>query len=55
VFREAVHVDEATWLRGSGWAISVGLLALPYYLHTSPPMVRQSRHLIDQVLADGVT
>ncbi|RMF76469.1 MAG: aminoglycoside phosphotransferase family protein, partial [Chloroflexi bacterium] len=31
VFRDAVSVDEATWARGRGWALSVGLIALPYY------------------------
>ena len=53
-FREAVHVDEATWIRGAGWALSVGVIALPYYLHTNPAMARQNRHLIDQVLTDGM-
>lgn len=52
VFRDAVEVDDASWRRGSGWAISVGLSALPYYLHTNQPMVRQAGHLIDQVVAD---
>ncbi len=53
VFREALDVDDASWARGAGWALSVGVIALWYYLHSSPEMTRQNHHLIDQVLADG--
>ncbi|MBC8139165.1 MAG: aminoglycoside phosphotransferase family protein [Fibrella sp.] len=52
VFRSALQVDDATWARGRGWALSVGLIALPYYLHTSPAMVSYARHTIKEVLAD---
>src|SRR5574341_60702 len=31
VFRSTLKVDDATWARGRGWALSVGLIALPYY------------------------
>jgi aminoglycoside phosphotransferase (APT) family kinase protein len=51
-FREALAVDEATWARGRGWALSVALVALPYYETTNPVMVANSRHRIDEVLAD---
>jgi aminoglycoside phosphotransferase (APT) family kinase protein len=51
-FRDLLGVDEATWTRGRGWALSVGLIALPYYLPTSPAMVRYARHTIAEVLAD---
>jgi aminoglycoside phosphotransferase (APT) family kinase protein len=54
VFRAALAVDDATWARGRGWALSVGLIALPYYLNTSPPMVRYARHTITETLADQV-
>lgn len=50
VYRAALQVDDATWERGRGWALSVGLIALPYYLRTSPSMVRYARHLIEEVL-----
>ncbi len=33
VFRSALAVDDATWARGRGWALSVALIALPYYRH----------------------
>jgi len=52
VFRSALGVDDATWARGRGWALSVGLIALPYYQSTNPVLARFSRHTIDEVLAD---
>jgi aminoglycoside phosphotransferase (APT) family kinase protein len=51
-FKSAMAVDEATWARGRGWALSVGLVALPYYLDTNPVIVEWSRRSIDAVLAD---
>ena len=33
VFRDALDLDEAAWRRGRGWALSVALIALPYYLN----------------------
>jgi aminoglycoside phosphotransferase (APT) family kinase protein len=53
VFREALDVDDATWLRGRGWALSSALLALPYYRDTNPPFVRVARNTLAQVLADA--
>ncbi len=52
VFRSALSVDDATWARGRGWALSTALIALPYYLHTNPVIVASARHKIDEVLAD---
>ena len=52
VFRAALPVDDATWARGRGWALSVALIALPYYLSTSPAIAAGARHTIDEVLAD---
>jgi aminoglycoside phosphotransferase (APT) family kinase protein len=51
-FRCAVAVDDATWARGRGWALSFALIALPYYMHTNPVFVRDARHVIREVLAD---
>ena len=50
--RQSLAVDDATWARGRCWALSVALIALPYYLHTNPAIVAASRHTIDQLLAD---
>lgn len=52
LFRAALVVDDATWARGRGWALSVALIALPYYLNTNPVLVGISRRAIDDVLAD---
>jgi aminoglycoside phosphotransferase (APT) family kinase protein len=50
-FRAALAVDDATWARGRGWALtSVG--ALSYYRDTNPALVAISRRKIDAVLAD---
>jgi aminoglycoside phosphotransferase (APT) family kinase protein len=50
-FREAVQVDDATWARGRGWALSVALIALPYYRERNPPLAASSRHVIAELLA----
>jgi aminoglycoside phosphotransferase (APT) family kinase protein len=52
VFRSAVDVDDATWARGRGLALSQGLLALSYYEHTNPTMVEHAHFTIAAVLAD---
>ena len=52
VFRAALTVDDATWARGRGWALSVGLVALPYYENTNPVLAGIARRAIDEVLAD---
>jgi aminoglycoside phosphotransferase (APT) family kinase protein len=52
VFRSATAVDDATWARARGCALSQALLALPYYLETNPVIVARSRHAIEEILAD---
>ena len=49
-FRAELDVDEASWLRGRGWALYQAVMALPYYWDTNPGMVRQARHALAQVL-----
>lgn len=51
-FRAELAVDDATWLRGRGWALAQAVVALPYYWDTNPGMVRQARHALGQVLGD---
>jgi aminoglycoside phosphotransferase (APT) family kinase protein len=51
-FRTALSVDDATWARARGWALSVALIALPYYWTTNPVRVAYSWHRIGEVLAD---
>jgi aminoglycoside phosphotransferase (APT) family kinase protein len=51
-FRGKLGVDDATWARGRGWALSVAVIALPYYQDTNPGLAATARHLIREVLAD---
>ncbi|MFG2290696.1 aminoglycoside phosphotransferase family protein [Streptomyces sp. NPDC048595] len=51
-FRAALDVDEATWARGRGWALSVALMECGYYQETNPVMAAIARHVIDEVLAE---
>ena len=51
-FRAALAVDDATWARGRGWALSTAVIALPYYEGTNPFMADQARRKIAAVLAD---
>jgi aminoglycoside phosphotransferase (APT) family kinase protein len=57
-FRAALSVDDATWARGRGWALSIGVIALPYYQDTNPVFAATARRMIAEVLADwdlGIT
>jgi aminoglycoside phosphotransferase (APT) family kinase protein len=51
-FREAVGVDDATWGRGRGRALSVAVIQLPYYWDSNPGLAAQARRTIAEVLAD---
>jgi aminoglycoside phosphotransferase (APT) family kinase protein len=50
--RAELGVDQPTWARGRGWALSIGAIALPYYKETNPVLAATARRLIDEVLAD---
>ena len=52
LFRDALDVDDATWLRGRGHSLSQAAIFIPYYLHTNPVGVRNAMHMIGQVIAD---
>jgi aminoglycoside phosphotransferase (APT) family kinase protein len=51
-FRVELQVDDATWARGRGWALSMGAIALPYYHRSNPVLAAVARRAIDQALAD---
>ena len=53
LYRAELDVDDASWLRGRGWALSQAVVALPYYWDTNPGMIRQASHALAQVLADS--
>ena len=53
-FRAELQVDDASWLRGRGWALYQAISALPYYWDTNPGMARQASHALAEVLGDRV-
>ncbi|MCB9994567.1 MAG: aminoglycoside phosphotransferase family protein [Hyphomicrobiaceae bacterium] len=55
-FRRLMNADDAEWRRGMGWAVSVALVALPYYVGRNPLMEFVARHSLREAqsdLADG--
>ena len=52
-FRDELAVDDASWLRGRGWALYQAVTGLAYYWDTNPGMVRQTSHALGQVLAES--
>ena len=51
-FRAALAVDEATWARSQGWALSQAVGALSYYtLETNPELVREGERWLAEVLS----
>ena len=52
-FRTALSVDDATWVRARGWALSQALIALGYYtLETNRVLVLEAQRWMAEVLAD---
>ncbi len=52
ILRDELGVDDATWARARGLALSWALIALPYYEDTNPPFAASARHTLGEVLAD---
>jgi aminoglycoside phosphotransferase (APT) family kinase protein len=50
IFKETLGVDEDTWLRGKGWALSIALIIIPYYLKTNPVLVSVARRIISEII-----
>ncbi|WP_049578051.1 aminoglycoside phosphotransferase family protein [Streptomyces sp. SBT349] len=50
-FRAALGVDDATWLRGRGWALTTGLNAYTSYAATSPRVAEQTHRQVTAALA----
>jgi aminoglycoside phosphotransferase (APT) family kinase protein len=50
VFRASLQVDDTTWERGRGWALSIALPIIPYYRNTNPAFVAMAIRMIDQIL-----
>jgi aminoglycoside phosphotransferase (APT) family kinase protein len=52
VFRAAMDVDDATWARGRGWALSCGVGQLSFYMTTNPLLAGIGRFTVNEVLAE---
>lgn len=48
-----IEGDDAAWLRGVGWALSVALVQLPYYRKTSLAITRMALSAIRALLSEG--
>lgn len=51
-YEQALAVDEHTWLRARGWALSLCLIAIPYYRHRNPDAIPNGRQFIADILTD---
>ena len=49
-FRTALDVDDATWTRGRGWALTTGLNAYTTYAATNPRIATQTARQITEAL-----
>ena len=50
VFKEQLeNIDENTWLRGKGWALSLAAIMLPYYKNTNPDFAALARRMLSQI------
>lgn len=53
IFRNhLIHMDNHTWMRGKGWALSIALIMLPYYKNSNPTLAQLARRMIEQILYD---
>ncbi|MFF9024791.1 aminoglycoside phosphotransferase family protein [Streptomyces eurythermus] len=49
-FRAALGVDDATWIRGRGWALATALNAYTYYAAVNPRVAAQTSRQITEAL-----
>jgi len=52
LFRAEVDVDDATWARGRGWGLALGLGAVHVYRVTNPVLATIGRHAIAEAVTD---
>ena len=53
IFRSIVQPDAATWTRGRGWALHLGIVGYPYYRVTNPIFAAIAKRAVDEVLTDN--
>ena len=44
------NIDDNTWERGRGWALSIALIMLPYYKNSNPVLATLARRIIEHAL-----
>lgn len=55
IFRKNLYgIDEDTWARGQGWALSIALIMLPYYKNSNLTLTTLARQIIKNVLSDPI-
>lgn len=52
LFRTALGLDDATWARGMGWALTTALNAYTSYAATEPRVARQTTRQLTEVLTE---
>ena len=52
-FRSELGADDASWLRGRGWALYQAVGGLFYYWDTNPGMIRQTTNALNQILVEA--
>jgi len=51
IFRDnLIDIDDDTWERGRGWALSIALIMLPYYKQTNPVLAALAQRILANVL-----
>ena len=53
IFKEAIGIDENTWERGKGWALSIALIIMPYYKDTNPVLMSVAKRTLSEILANA--
>ncbi|MFC6155294.1 aminoglycoside phosphotransferase family protein [Kribbella jiaozuonensis] len=51
-YRQALAVDDNTWLRARGWALSLSIIAIPYYRDRNPDTIPDGQAYVADLLAD---
>jgi len=54
-FRRSLDLDDASWLRGRAWALSLAVLTFPYYWRTMPTRCASSLAMARAVLNDAAS
>jgi aminoglycoside phosphotransferase (APT) family kinase protein len=55
VFRQAVGADDASWLRGRAWALTLALGTFPYYWVTMPDRCASRLAIARSILAEATS